>query len=80
MVLKSLMPHEGMIQIKKNAAVPKSFHDLTSVILTLPWLGLLLQVVQEIKMLRGSITQREKEKAERATLVQQERLIKSGVC
>ena len=46
-------------------------------ILTLPWLG--LQVVQEIKMLRGSITQREKEKAERATLVQQERLIKSGV-
>ena len=31
-------------------------------------------------MLRGSITQREKEKAERATLVQQERLIRGGVC
>ena len=37
------------------------------------------QVVQEIKMLRGSVTQREKEKAERATLVQQERLIRGAV-
>ena len=37
------------------------------------------RVVQEIKVLRSSVGQREKEKAERATLVQQERLIKSKV-
>ncbi|KAL3130646.1 hypothetical protein ABBQ38_008037 [Trebouxia sp. C0009 RCD-2024] len=35
------------------------------------------RVVQEIKVLRSSVGQREKEQAERATLVQQERLIKS---
>jgi hypothetical protein len=34
-------------------------------------------VVQEIKVLRASVSQREKEKAERATLVQQERLVKA---
>ena len=38
-----------------------------------------LKVVQEIKVLRSSVSQREKEQAERATLVQQERLIKSKV-
>ena len=38
------------------------------------------RVVQEIKVLRSSVGQREKEQAERATLVQQERLIKSKVC
>jgi len=38
-----------------------------------------LQVVQEIKVLRSSVSQREKERAERATLVQQERLIKAKV-
>lgn len=37
------------------------------------------RVVQEIKVLRSSVGQREKEQAERATLVQQERLIKSKV-
>ena len=35
------------------------------------------QVVQEIKVLRSSVSQREKEKAERATLVEQERLVKA---
>ncbi|CAL8465250.1 g4785 [Coccomyxa elongata] len=35
------------------------------------------KVVQEIKVLRSSVSQREKERAERATLVQQERLIKA---
>lgn len=40
-----------------------------------PW----LQVVQEIKVLRSSVSQREKERAERATLVQQERLVKAKV-
>jgi nucleosome binding factor SPN SPT16 subunit len=35
------------------------------------------KVVQEIKMLRGNVQQRDKEKAERATLVQQEKLIRS---
>ena len=39
-----------------------------------------VRVVQEIKVLRSSVGQREKEQAERATLVQQERLIKSKVC
>ncbi|GAB4820394.1 hypothetical protein N2152v2_007440 [Parachlorella kessleri] len=34
------------------------------------------KVVQEIKMLRGAVQQREKEKAERATLVQQEKLVR----
>lgn len=37
------------------------------------------RVVQEIKTLRAQVQQREKEKAERATLVQQERLIKGKV-
>jgi nucleosome binding factor SPN SPT16 subunit len=37
------------------------------------------KVVQEIKTLRSQVQQREKEKAERATLVQQERLIKGKV-
>lgn len=37
------------------------------------------QVVQEIKVLRSSVSQREKEKAERATLVVQERLVKAKV-
>jgi nucleosome binding factor SPN SPT16 subunit len=36
-------------------------------------------VVQEIKVLRSSVSQREKERAERATLVQQERLVKAKV-
>lgn len=36
-------------------------------------------MVQEIKVLRSSVSQREKERAERATLVQQERLIKAKV-
>ena len=31
-------------------------------------------------MLRSSVSQREKERAERATLVQQERLVKAKVC
>ena len=35
------------------------------------------QVVQEIKVLRSSVSQREKEKAERATLVVQDRLVKA---
>lgn len=38
------------------------------------------QVVQEIKSLRSAVQQREKERAERATLVQQERLVRSKVC
>lgn len=38
-----------------------------------------VQIVQEIKVLRSSVSQREKERAERATLVQQERLIKAKV-
>ena len=37
------------------------------------------QVVQEIKILRSNVSQREREKAERATLVTQERLVKSKV-
>ena len=36
-----------------------------------------MQVVQEIKVMRTSITAREKERAERATLVQQEKLSKA---
>lgn len=36
-----------------------------------------LQVVQEIKVLRASVSQREREKAEKATLKVQEKLIKS---
>ena len=38
-----------------------------------------MQVVQEIKALRSNITAHEREVAERATLVTQERLIKSKV-
>ena len=38
-----------------------------------------LQVVQEIKVLRSNISAREREKAERATLVQQDKLIKAKV-
>ena len=41
-----------------------------------PW----LQIVQEVKALRTAVTQRERERAERATLVQQESLIKAKVC
>lgn len=41
--------------------------------------GWFLQVVQEIKILRSNVSQREREKAERATLVTQERLVKSKV-
>jgi len=37
------------------------------------------QVVQEIKVMRTSVTAREKERAERATLVQQEKLSKAKV-
>ncbi len=37
------------------------------------------QVVQEIKALRSSVTSHEREVAERATLVTQERLIKGKV-
>lgn len=37
------------------------------------------KVVQEIKSLRSQVQQREKERAERATLVQQEKLVKSKV-
>lgn len=37
------------------------------------------KVVQEIKALRSSVQQREKEKAERATLVQQEKLVRGKV-
>jgi len=37
------------------------------------------KVVQEIKTLRSQVQQREKEKAERATLVQQEKLIRGKV-
>ena len=36
-------------------------------------------MVQEVKSLRSSVQQREKEKAERATLVQQEKLIRGKV-
>ena len=35
--------------------------------------------MQEIKILRSNVSQREREKAERATLVTQERLVKSKV-
>ena len=38
-----------------------------------------MQVVQEIKVLRAAVSAREKERAERATLVQQERLQKAKV-
>ena len=38
-----------------------------------------MQVVQEIKIMRSNVSQREREKAERATLVTQERLVKSKV-
>ena len=38
-----------------------------------------LQVVQEIKVMRSGVTAREKERAERATLVQQEKLSKAKV-
>ena len=38
-----------------------------------------VRVVQEIKVLISNVRQREREQAERATLVQQERLIKSKV-
>ena len=41
--------------------------------------GAAAQVVQEIKALRSSVTSHEREVAERATLVIQERLIKSKV-
>lgn len=37
------------------------------------------KVVQEIKALRSAVQQREKEKAERATLVQQEKLVRGKV-
>lgn len=37
------------------------------------------KVVQEIKALRSSVQQREKERAERATLVQQEKLVRGKV-
>lgn len=37
------------------------------------------QVVQEIKALRSSVTSHEREVAERATLVTQERLVKGKV-
>ena len=37
------------------------------------------QVVQEIKVLRGSVLQRERESAERATLVRQEKLVRAKV-
>ena len=36
-------------------------------------------MVQEIKVMRSSVTAREKERAERATLVQQEKLSKAKV-
>ena len=38
-----------------------------------------MQVVQEIKVMRTGVTAREKERAERATLVQQEKLSKAKV-
>ena len=41
--------------------------------------GRALQVVQEIKVMRSGVTAREKERAERATLVQQEKLSKAKV-
>ena len=37
------------------------------------------KVVQEIKALRSSVLQRDKEQAERSTLVQQERLVRGKV-
>lgn len=37
------------------------------------------KVVQEIKSLRAAVQQRDKEKAERATLVQQEKLVRGKV-
>lgn len=37
------------------------------------------QIVQEIKVMRSAVSTREREKAERATLVEQEKLIKSKV-
>lgn len=37
------------------------------------------KVVQEVKALRSSVQQRDKEKAERATLVQQEKLVRAKV-
>ena len=40
---------------------------------------LVAQVVQEIKVMRSGVTAREKERAERATLVQQEKLSKAKV-
>lgn len=46
---------------------------------TYPFLAWLSQVVQEIKVLRSGVSQRERERAERATLVEQERLIKAKV-
>ena len=39
--------------------------------------AILAQVVQEIKILRASVSQREREKAERATLKEQEKLVKA---
>ena len=51
-----------------------------------PWLELQLtvstprvQVVQEIKVLRASVSARERERAERATLKEQEKLTKAKV-
>ena len=38
------------------------------------------KVVQEIKALRSAVMQRDKERAERATLVQQEKLVRGKVC
>jgi nucleosome binding factor SPN SPT16 subunit len=37
------------------------------------------KVVQEIKLLRSTVAQRDKERAERATLVAQEKLIQGGL-
>lgn len=37
------------------------------------------KVVQEVKAMRSAVLQREKEKAERATLVQQEKLVRGKV-
>jgi len=41
--------------------------------------GCIVQVVQEIKVLRAGVTAKEREKAERATLKEQERLVKAKV-
>lgn len=38
------------------------------------------KVVQEIKTLRSQVQQREKERVERASLVQQEKLVRGKVC